>query len=167
MSGLHLRPLKSGEAELHRALRLRALRDAPDAFGETLAHAEAHPMSYWEELTRQVTGSGGQIMVLACEDEATVGTVYGLRGRERADMGRVGGMWVDPARRGRGFGHALLHAVFGWARGRELTRLGLWAPEHRPAAIALYTRAGFRQTGERRALPSNTSLWIIAMEAEL
>ena len=164
---MQTRPLAWHEVDLHRALRLRALRDAPDAFGETLSHAEAQPASYWVELTRQVTGSAGQTMILACEDDATVGTVYGLLDRERADMGRVGGMWVDPAWRGRGLGHALLQAVFGWARGRELKRLGLWAPEHRPAAIALYTRAGFRHTGERRALPSHTSLWIVAMEAEL
>ena len=76
-------------------------------------------------------------------------------------------MWVDPAWRGRGIGQALLRAVFDWARSRGFRQLGLWAPEHHPAAIALYRRAGFRETGERRQLPSNTSLWIVAMEVEL
>ena len=164
---MQLCALASGEVELHRTLRLRALRDAPDSFGETLSHAEAQPVSYWEELTRQVTGSSGQTMVLACEGDETVGTVYGLVDHEHAERGRVGGMWVDPAWRGRGIGQALVRAVFDWARGRGFKRLGLWAPEHRPAAIVLYTRAGFRHTGERRPLPSNTALWIIAMEVEL
>ena len=50
---------------------------------------------------------------------------------------------------------------------RGLGRLGLWAPAHSPAAIALYTRAGFRETGERRPIPTNPSLWIVAMEREL
>ena len=164
---MHIRALAAFEAELHRTLRLCALRDAPDSFGETLAHAEAQPASYWEELTRQVTGSGGQIMALACEGDEIAGMVYGLLDRERADMGRVGGMWVDPSWRGRGIGQALLRAVLDWARGRGFVWIGLWAPEHGPAAIALYTRAGFRHTGERRPLPSNTALSIVAMEVEL
>ena len=164
---MRVRTLASGEVELHRALRLRALRDAPDSFGETLSHAEAQPVSYWEEMTRHVTGPSGQIMALACEGDEVVGSVYGLLDRERADMGRVGGMWVDPAWRGRGIGQALLRAVFDWGRVRGLRRLGLWAPVHRPAAIAPYTKAGFRHTGARRPLPSNPSLWIVAMEVEL
>mgnify|MGYP003577087586 CR=1 FL=1 len=164
---VYLRPLAHDEAELHRALRLRALHDAPDSFGETRSHAEAQPASYWEDLTRQVTGSGGQTMVLACEGDATVGTVYGLLDREHADRGRVGGMWVDPAWRGHGIGQALLRGVFAWARSRGFRRVGLWAPRHRPAAMGLYTGAGFRHTGERRPLPSNAALWIVAMEVEL
>ena len=61
----------------------------------------------------------------------------------------------------------LLQEVFSWARERGLQHLGLWAPVHRPAAISLYSRAGFRDTGERRQLTTNSSLWIVAMEAEL
>jgi len=79
----------------------------------------------------------------------------------------VGGLWVDPAWRRRGVGLALLGEVFGWARARGFERLGLWAPAHPPAALALYSRAGFRETGERRPLPTNPSLTIIALEIEL
>lgn len=164
---MQVRVLAPHEAALHRTLRLSALRDAPDSFGETLSHAEAQPVSYWEEMTRHVTAPGGQIMILACEGDEIVGTAYGLLDREHAKTGRVGGMWVDPAWRRRGVGQALLQAVFGWAREHGLKRLALWAPPHRPAAIALYRRAGFRETGEQRPLPSNATLTIVAMEVEL
>lgn len=164
---MQVRVLAPHEAVLHRTLRLSALRDAPDSFGETLSHAESQPVSYWEEMTRHVTAPSGQIMVLACEGDEIVGTAYGLLDRERAETGRVGGMWVDPAWRRRGIGRALLRAVLDWARGRGLARLALSAPAHESAAIALYTKAGFRHTGERRPLPSNVSRLIVAMEVEL
>jgi len=64
-------------------------------------------------------------------------------------------------------GRSLLLEVLGWARARGLGRLGLWAPAHSPPAIALYSRAGFRDTGERRTLPGKASLHLVAMEAEL
>jgi GNAT superfamily N-acetyltransferase len=162
-----LRRLAPDEVELHRDLRLRALRDAPDSFGETAAEAAARSRAYWEELTRAVTAPGGQAMFLACEDEHVIGTVYGLLDRERSEAGRVGGMWVEAAWRGQGVGRRLLLEVLGWARACGLGRLGLWAPAHNPAAIALYSRAGFRDTGARRTLPGNASLHLVAMEAEL
>jgi ribosomal protein S18 acetylase RimI-like enzyme len=67
----------------------------------------------------------------------------------------------------RGVGRALLQEVFSWARERGLSRLGLWAPAHSPAAISLYRQAGFRETGNRRPLPTNPSLQILEMESHL
>jgi ribosomal protein S18 acetylase RimI-like enzyme len=106
-------------------------------------------------------------MLLACEGHDILGSAYGLLDPARRDAGRVGGMWVDPAWRRRGVGRALLQEVMVWGRSRGLRRLGLWAPDHNPAAIALYSRAGFRTTGDRRPLPTNPALSIIAMEVEL
>jgi GNAT superfamily N-acetyltransferase len=164
---VHLRKLESHEVNLHRDLRLRALRDAPDSFGETYADAAARPSSYWEDLTRSVTEPGRHAMFLAWEGEHVFGSVYGLLDRERSEVGRVGGMWVEPAWRRRGVGRALLEEVFGWARARGLSRLALWAPAHSSAAIALYSRAGFRETANRRPLPTNPSLEIVEMESQL
>jgi GNAT superfamily N-acetyltransferase len=143
-----------------------ALRDAPDSFGETFADAAGRPASYWDELTRSVTVPGPQAMFLACEGEHLCGSTYALLDRERAETGRVGGMWVAPAWRRRGIGRALLQGVFDWALERRLRRLALWAPAHSPAALALYRQAGFRETGNSRPLPSNPVLQIIEMECD-
>ena len=164
---MELRRLASDEVSLHRDLRLRALRDAPGSFGETFTDAAGRPISYWAELTRSVTEPGLDVMFLACEGQDVLGSAYGLLDRTHTDAGRVGGMWVGPAWRRRGVGRALLHEVMSWGRERRFRRLGLWAPAHNPAAIALYSRAGFRNTGDRRQLPTNPALSIIAMEVEL
>ena len=95
------------------------------------------------------------------------GTTYGLLDNERNDTGRVGGMWVAPSQRRRGVGRALLAAVLAWARERRLKRVGLWAPMSEPAAVALYSRAGFKGTGRQRPMPGNADLQITEMEIEL
>jgi GNAT superfamily N-acetyltransferase len=148
-------------------VRLRALRDAPDSFGETWADVAGRPRTYWEELTRSVTAPGPHVMFLACEGKDVIGCAYGLIDHERRDHGRVGGMWVDPASRRRGNGDALLSAVVTWARGRGLRGLRLWAPAHTPAALALYGKAGFHETGIRKAMPTDRTLEIVEMAREL
>jgi GNAT superfamily N-acetyltransferase len=164
---MQIRTLEPHEVNLHREIRLRALRDAPDSFGVIVSEAEAQPISYWEDLTRSVTEPRRHAMFLACEEDTLLGSTYGLIDRERREAGRVGGMWVAPTSRRQGVGRALLQAVIAWARGRHLKRLGLWAPAHSPAAVALYQQAGFCETGRRKPLPTTPALQIIEMEYEL
>jgi GNAT superfamily N-acetyltransferase len=148
---------------LHRDLRLRALSDSPDSFGEAFADVATRPSSYWDDLTRSVTEPKRNVMFLACEDEHVLGSTYGLLDRERSDAGRVGGMWVEPTWRRRGVGRALLQEVFSWAHDRGLTRLGLWAPAHSPAAISLYRRAGFRTEADYRTLLAGAGFELTAV----
>jgi GNAT superfamily N-acetyltransferase len=164
---MQIRTLAPHEVDLHRDIRLQALRDAPDAFGTIASEAEAQPLSYWEDLTRSVTEPGRHVMFLACEGDTVLGSAYGLLDPDQREAGRVGGMWVTPAARRLGVGRALLQAVMAWARGRRLKRLGLWAPAHSPAAVALYQQAGFRETGQRKPLPTISALQIIEMACEL
>ena len=162
-----IRTLEPQEVSFHRELRIRVLRDSPDSFRETASEAEGRPRSYWEDLTRSVTEPNRHVMFVAFEGDAIAGTTYGLLDRERSDAGRVGGLWVAPSQRRCGVGSALLAAVLVWARERGLKRLGLWAPVSVPAAVALYSRAGFKGTGRQRPMPGNADLQISEMEIEL
>ncbi|MDB9526322.1 GNAT family N-acetyltransferase [Oscillatoria sp. CS-180] len=163
---MQIRTLQFHEVKLHRSLRLRALRDAPDSFGETLAEAELRPLEYWQEQTRTVTESGSHIMFLACQHNTVQGSTYGLTDHDCLRIGRIGGMWVDSRWRRQGIGRALLEAVLAWANGRNFTTLGLWAPAHCPAAVSLYRKLGFRETGNQRSLPYNPALNILEMECD-
>jgi GNAT superfamily N-acetyltransferase len=162
-----IRKLEPWEVALHRDIRLRALRDAPDAFGETAAEAEVRPQSYWEDLTQSVTGPGRHVMFLACEGSAIYGSTYGLRDRESLGAGRVGGTWVEPAYRRRGIGTALLQAVISWARAERFSHMRLWAPAASIGALALYRQAGFNATGNSRPLPTNVAQQILELERKL
>ena len=164
---IQTRRLKPDEVELHRDLRLRALGDSPGSFGETLVEAAQRPTTYWEDLTRSVTEPGGHAMFIAFEGDAPIGSAYGLRDQERNDGGRIGGMWVRAESRRKGVGSALLQAVLDWARACAFTRLALWAPDQNAAAMALYRRAGFRETGNRRSLATNDTVHVVEMSVEI
>jgi GNAT superfamily N-acetyltransferase len=141
-----VRRLEAHEVELHRDLRLRALGDAPESFGETVAEAAARAPAYWEDLTRSVTEPGRHVMFLAWEGRDSVGSTYGLPDRDRIDAGRVGGMWVDPAWRRRGVGRLLMQALFGWARDHPVFAGGL-SRDRGPAAAGAGLGAGDRRDG--------------------
>ena len=164
---MRIRRLEPHEVALHRQVRLRALRDAPDAFGETAADVEARPSSYWEQLTQSVTEPGRHVMFLASEEDAICGSTYGLLDVESNDAGRVGGTWVAPSHRRRGVGKALVDAVISWAREHGFGRVRLWAPAASTAALALYRRAGFLETGRSRPFPTNAALQIVELECML
>ncbi|MGE0651400.1 MAG: N-acetyltransferase family protein [Alphaproteobacteria bacterium] len=164
---MQIRTLRPDEAGLHRDVRLRALRDAPDSFGGTIDVEESHPMAYWENQTRAVTEPGRNVMFVACDGADIHGMIYGLRDRERSDGARLGGMWVDPAVRRQGLGRQLMGAVFDWAREQDLKAIGLWAPAQVPAALAFYGRMGFHETGGRGPLRAGSDLGIIELSRDV
>jgi ribosomal protein S18 acetylase RimI-like enzyme len=144
---IEVRRLREGETALLREVRLRALRDAPEAFATRLEEALAWPPERWDELTRN------GVHVVALDGERSVGMVSGwLLDSGNAWLARL---WVDPEVRGAGLGLRLIEAVAEWARERGAPALELSVTANNPDAAALYARAGFRETGRRRPLPAD------------
>lgn len=162
---MKVRALAPGEAKLLKDLRLRALADAPTAFGHTHAEISAKPEAYWEEMTTSLTSRN--VMFVAEEDGRPVGMAFGVLQRDHPDVPHLGGMWVDPAARAGGVGSALTAAVLLWARKGGFRRIGLWVTEGNAPAVALYERMGFTRTGRRDRQPVNPELCIIEMERAL
>ena len=62
-------------------------------------------------------------------------------------------LWVAPKARGLGIGQALIEAVVTWASSEKYARLVLEVAEENGPAISLYTRKGFKPTGQTKTLP--------------
>jgi GNAT superfamily N-acetyltransferase len=69
----------------------------------------------------------------------------------------LGGVYVDPAARGRGLGLEVVRAVLG-AASHAGAPVALYVREDRPAARAMYRRAGFRTHGRRVWIDAGASL---------
>jgi putative hydrolase of HD superfamily len=144
--------LGEGDEDRYRELRLRALADAPEAFASTYEVEKAFPPDVW---TSRLT-SDESVNLLAVEDGVALGMTSALI--EDGGVAHIVGMWVAPEARGRGVGRFLIETVADWARDQGLREMALWVAEPNAPARALYERCGFRPTGERQPLPSDTSI---------
>ena len=133
--------------ERARAIRLRALQDAPDAFGSTLEHTMSLTPVHWKERL----GSQDAATFVAVVDDSDVGMAVGAD--YEGEGAGLFGMWVAQEARGTGAGDALVQAVVGWARGKNYERIVLDVGDANEQAIALYARNGFEPTGATCTLP--------------
>jgi ribosomal protein S18 acetylase RimI-like enzyme len=144
-----VRRLGAGEADLLRALRLGALRDAPMAFGSTLAREEGYEPDAWERWAA-ASASGEQQAIFIAEPQA--GMASGVIDDEDPALAHLYAMWVAPEARGTGAGKALVEAVVSWATERGAERLTTSVTDGNAAAAGLYTATGFADTGRREPL---------------
>jgi GNAT superfamily N-acetyltransferase len=121
-------------------VRLEALREAPYAFGSTLAGEQDRPEADW----RRAIAS--RVRFVAEVGGAVVGTVSCGDG-ESTGVAALTAMWVDPGFRRQGIGALLVQRVITWAREAGYGRVVLWVVEDNDSAERLYERHGFRRTG--------------------
>jgi ribosomal protein S18 acetylase RimI-like enzyme len=146
---LMIRELHPSDVAEYYPLRLRALREHPEAFSSAYEEQagltlENFASKYMEEPTPD------RFMLGAWLDEVLVGNLAlfrspGVKTRHHAEIAR---MYVAPEVRRRGVGWALLEAVLGRARalpGLEYLLLGVTSTNQE--AIALYRKAGFETIG--------------------
>lgn len=147
-----VRRIRADEGPAMRAIRLRALSDAPEAFGSEYGETSERPDSEWVERADRTSEGGQQAMFVAEVDGEWQGMVLG----HAPDGGRVtcdlASMWVAPELRGSEAGRALVEAVLGWAGESGFERVVLWVTEENERAQRLYVSCGFEFTGGRQPL---------------
>jgi GNAT superfamily N-acetyltransferase len=146
----HMRP---EDWERVRAVRLRALEDAPDAFLASLEKEEAMDPDSW----RARLASPDARTFVATWQGQDVGLVTGAEFRGREPAAGLFGMWTAPERRVSGLGTELVAAVIDWARSAGYERLLLEVEDTNAAAIRLYERMGFTPTGVTSTYPAPRS----------
>jgi RimJ/RimL family protein N-acetyltransferase len=140
---MEYRLLTGADAVAFQELRLRSLRDHPEAFGASYEEEAAQPQ---EEVARQLDAAPHAYHVGALEEGRLLGVVSLFRfARQKTRHKAVlGGMFVLPEARGRGVGRGLLGSLLALARGLEgLEDLTLAVTEGNEAARQLYLAAGF------------------------
>ena len=150
---MEIRVLTADDAEEYRTLRLRALREEPEAFGSSWEEENARPL---EQTMARLQGDG--MTAFGGFDDAgrLAGMVRlrrqdGVKAEHKAD---ILGMYVAPEVRGRGLGRMLLGAAIAQARATSgIEQLMLAVNTNNTPARNLYLAMGFEPFGrEPRAL---------------
>ena len=140
LAELVIRRLAAADWAAFRAVRLAALRDAPEAFGSTASDAEKLDEAEWRRRLEQ------RAVFLAEVASQPVGLTAGVDG-DRPGEAELISMWVAPVWRGHGVGDRLVDAVLAWAASEQFTALCLWVAAGNARAERLYARRGFAATG--------------------
>jgi GNAT superfamily N-acetyltransferase len=138
------------EWELWKELRLRALRDTPLAYLETLERAEAHDDELWR--SRVAPSEIRRSVVAIADDGEWVGQMVVLL--EPAPPTLVG-VYVDARHRGDGTAQRLLEAIVDAVRATGATVLRLQVGEGNDRARGFYERMGFIATGDVELFPGH------------
>ena len=143
---MQIRRLELGDAAVYRALRLRALREHPDAFTSSFEEEALRPLADTE---KRLADSVSEKLWGAFVGGTMAGTV--CLSRETRQKSRhkalLLGMYVAAEHSGRGVGRALMERVLREARAWGLELLVLTVTESNRQACVLYERAGFLPIG--------------------
>ncbi len=150
---------RAGEGARLRELRMRAVAEAPGAFGSTAEHEEQLPDEHWSALA---AGGDDNGVYVAIDDEAWIGMAAGRWFDRERGIVQLWGMWVEPGRRSERIGERLVVSVRGWAttHGAHFMRLGVIDAS---PAIPFYERLGFVLTGETKPLMRDPSVLAVYM----
>lgn len=146
-----------------RAIRLEALRTAPEAFGSSIDDWDGRPLQdFAERLAGCQMWAAGRV---PGQPEAVASWEADISPAE-PDLGWVMSVYVRPSARGQGLGDAIFARLIDAAARAGMTRMGLHVGQNNLAAQALYARAGFIPTGGPAMLNAR-GLWEIEMRRML
>jgi RimJ/RimL family protein N-acetyltransferase len=144
-----VRRLGGADVAAYRAIRLDALREAPEAFGSDYESASEQPDSYFADALGRLAVFGGFDGADRLVGLIAFARYDGAKYQHRGDMISV---YVRPEARGTGLGMALIEALFEHAR-HHVLQVHCGVATDNARAIALYRRAGFAVYGtEPRSL---------------
>ncbi len=149
-AGLTIRRLGLPNAVAYRSLRLRGLREHPEAFTSSAEEEEGKPLAWSAERLAPNPERPHDFFLGAFRDDVLRGVV-GLQGRYRAKEqhnASVVGMYVAPELAGQGVGLALMVLLVQEARVfQSLAQIDLTVTAGNDRALHIYERCGFTVFG--------------------
>ena len=149
---MEIRRLTGADAAIYWPLRLRALREEPEAFASSFEEQRDYPLELAATRLREAETAPDRAIFGAFDEHGQLLGMIGLvreQGAKSQHKAFIWGVYVVPEARGQGGGSALLKAALDFAchiQGLEQVLLAVAAQNR--AARALYLAAGFEIWGQ-------------------
>lgn len=164
---LFVRPIASADWHEYRKVRLRALKDSPEAFGSTWEQEVMLPDEDWSaRAAASASGQSGKGFFVVHGDEIC-GLVWCLLSDIEPGIAHIYAMWADPSVRGQGAGRALLTQSIAWAKSKGAHHIRLSVAADESPAMQLYKSQGFYPIGNAELLRQGSDLRVQGMELNL
>jgi ribosomal protein S18 acetylase RimI-like enzyme len=155
MTELH--PITSLFTAEYKAVRLRALKDTPLAFGSTYEREERLTDAEWAARAARLD-NGRDVGFLASCEGSYAGLALCFVEPEDVTTGQLISMWVAPEARRLGVGRMLIDAIVAWAAGRGVKTVRLMVTSVNDGAMEFYRRLGFERTGKTGPYPNDPAV---------
>lgn len=150
MTDITVRPLAEDEWETYRDVRLRALKESPEAFAASVDKEADYGEDFWRQrLTRS------RRLIAEEDDGSIVGVVSTSRlqnDESAAHVSELFGLWVTPELRGTGVAWKLVSSGVDQARRDGFDFIVYWVGTDNGRAVAFASSFGFRPTDSRRPM---------------
>jgi ribosomal protein S18 acetylase RimI-like enzyme len=156
-SVISIEPITALNTFLFKAVRFRALQDAPHAFGSTYAKEAQLTDSDWIKRVERWNGESGAGF-LAMDRDIACGIAGSFLDENDPRRAHLISMWTAPTHRQRGIGRLLVKEVLNWARSRNARILQLMVTSNNEPAICFYQRLGFARTGRTEPHPNDPAV---------
>ncbi|MCY3682906.1 MAG: GNAT family N-acetyltransferase [Gemmatimonadetes bacterium] len=156
--------IRSDQWRILRDVRLRALEDAPYAFGTTLSEGEQRTDRDWQDMARDHANLSDRAYFMAYVGDNPCGMAGCYR--RASDVVVLTAMWVAPEFRGQNIGEQIVSAVIEWAREGGATTLEAWVSENNLARF-FYQKIGFEETSLTEPLRSDSKIQIILLRRDI
>lgn len=154
---VEIQPITEAKVSDFKAIRLRALQEAPYAFGATYAQESQLSDSEWQKRVEGMNGRRG-VGYLAMDGENACGIVGAFLDQDEPTRAYLVSMWTAPSHRQQGAGRLLIGEVLNWARRRNAGILLLMVTSNNEPAIRFYERLGFARTGRTQPYPNDPAV---------
>lgn len=166
MQDVRIRRLGTSEWREYRALRLRALQDAPEAFSSTWAEARHFADTEWMQRTARAD-SALELPLIAEVNETWVGLLWARIESTDGSLAQLYQMWVAPECRSRGIARGLMEAALAWCAEQGVATVLLGVTDGERPARHLYESVGFVALDEVERLRDDSPLMVRTMMLKL